>query len=259
MIREITYMNSSARGDVEKDLRRPKIVLLHAEGIQGFFCADSNNIEMKKGDYCVYSIYGEELFAEVLEPPTETLFICNSQSIRRIIRLASQKEVETIKSSARIENEAMKFCIERVRARDLKMKMVKVKNNLKDHKIIFYYTAESRVDFRELVKDLAARFRTRIEMKQIGVRDEAKLLTGCGTCGRNFCCSGFLENFAPISIRMAKQQNINLNPAKISGICGRLLCCLGFEPNNNSGDSGNEDSNLAENHEDFNDNPEKKL
>jgi len=259
MIREITYMNSSARGDVEKDLRRPKIVLLHAEGIQGFFCADSNNIEMKKGDYCVYSIYGEELFAEVLEPPTETLFICNSQSIRRITRLASQKEVETIKSSARIENEAMKFCIERVRARDLKMKMVKVKNNLKDHKIIFYYTAESRVDFRELVKDLAARFRTRIEMKQIGVRDEAKLLTGCGTCGRNFCCSGFLENFAPISIRMAKQQNINLNPAKISGICGRLLCCLGFEPNNNSGDSGNEDSNLAENHEDFNDNPEKKL
>lgn len=252
-------MNSSARGDVEKDLRRPKIVLLHAEGIQGFFCADSNNIEMKKGDYCVYSIYGEELFAEVLEPPTETLFICNSQSIRRITRLASQKEVETIKSSARIENEAMKFCIERVRARDLKMKMVKVKNNLKDHKIIFYYTAESRVDFRELVKDLAARFRTRIEMKQIGVRDEAKLLTGCGTCGRNFCCSGFLENFAPISIRMAKQQNINLNPAKISGICGRLLCCLGFEPNNNSGDSGNEDSNLAENHEDFNDNPEKKL
>jgi len=259
-------MNSSTRGDVEKDLRRPKIVLLHAEGVQGFFCADSNNIEMKKGDYCVYSIYGEELFAEVLEPPTETLFICNSQSIRRIIRLASQKEVETIKSSARIENEAMKFCIEHVRVRDLKMKMVKVKNNLKDHKIIFYYTAESRVDFRELVKDLAARFRTRIEMKQIGVRDEAKLLTGCGTCGRNFCCSGFLENFAPISIRMAKQQNINLNPAKISGICGRLLCCLSFEPNNNSGykrdnfgDSENEDHAISEIPEDYDSDPEKKI
>jgi cell fate regulator YaaT (PSP1 superfamily) len=258
-------MNSSARDANEKELRRPKIALLHAEGLQGFFCADSNNIEMKKGDYCVFSIYGEELFAEVLEPPAETPFICNSQSIRRVIRLASQKEVETIKSSARIEDEAMKFCIERVRARDLKMKMVKVKNNLKDHKIIFYYTAESRVDFRELVKDLAARFRTRIEMRQIGVRDEAKLLTGCGTCGRNFCCSGFLENFAPISIRMAKQQNINLNPAKISGICGRLLCCLGFEPNDNSGyqrdnfrDNEDEDQTLSEIKEAYNGDPEKK-
>lgn len=240
-------MNSANGIAVENEQGRPKIVLLHTEGVQGFFCADSAGIEMKKGDYCIFSIYGEELFAEVLEPPVETPYTCNSQSIRKVVRLASQKEVETIKSSARIEGEAMKFCIERVRARDLKMKMVKVKNNLKDHKIIFYYTAESRVDFRELVKDLAARFRTRIEMRQIGVRDEAKLLTGCGTCGRTFCCSGFLENFAPISIRMAKQQNVNLNPAKISGICGRLLCCLSFEPNNNNVKGNKENSKPVQN------------
>jgi cell fate regulator YaaT (PSP1 superfamily) len=226
-------MSSTTQQVMEKEPDRPKIVMLRAEGFQGFFCADSNNIEMKKGDFCVFNVYGEEIFAEVAESPKEIPFSCNYQSIRRVLRLASQKEVETIKNSTQIEGDAMKFCLERVRARDLKMKMVKVKNNLKDHKIIFYYTAESRVDFRELVKDLAARFRTRIEMRQIGVRDEAKLLTGCGTCGRHFCCSGFLDNFAPISIRMAKQQNVNLNPAKISGICGRLLCCLGFEPNNN--------------------------
>lgn len=235
-------MNSSDKQKIEKATDKPKMVMLRAEGFQGFFSADTNNIEMKKGDFCVFDIWGEEIFAEVMENPKHVPFTCNYQPIRRVIRLASQKEVETLKNSAKIEEDAMKYCLERVRARDLKMKMVKVKNNLKDHKIIFYYTAESRVDFRDLVKDLAAKFRTRIEMRQIGVRDEAKLLTGCGTCGRHFCCSGFLDNFAPISIRMAKQQNVNLNPAKISGICGRLLCCLGFEPNNNSDESQSKNS-----------------
>lgn len=228
-------MSSITPQPVEENMDKPKVVLLRAGGYQGIFCADADGLDMKKGDFCVCMIYGEEVYAEVMESPMETPYVCNAQSARRVARLASQKEVENIRNSAKIEEDAMKFCLERVRARDLKMKMVKVKNNLKDHKIIFYYTAESRVDFRELVKDLAARFRTRIEMRQIGVRDEAKLLTGCGSCGRQFCCSGFLDNFAPISIRMAKQQNVNLNPAKISGVCGRLLCCLGYEPNGGPG------------------------
>lgn len=127
------------------------------------------------------------------------------------------------------EKEAYAICEEKIRLRELPMKLISVEYTLDVNKIIFYFTAEGRIDFRELVKDLAAVFHTRIELRQIGVRDEAKLLGGIGCCGRPLCCATFLGDFEPVSIRMAKDQSLSLNPTKISGICGRLMCCLKYE------------------------------
>jgi|GEM_PF-3898999 len=208
---------------------KTKLVLLQFHKRCGFVCANSGDLNLKRGEYCICDEYGKEILAKVLEISSVPAYECNYQPIRRVIRKASKEDIEKIKELSSKSEDAMKYCIERIKTRDLKMKMVKVEIKDDEKKIIFYYTADGRVDFRELVKDLAARFRTRIEMRQIGVRDEAKLLAGCGICGRTFCCSTFLANFSPISIRMAKKQNINLNPAKISGICGRLMCCLDFE------------------------------
>ncbi len=199
----------------------------------GLHCADSGSMVFSRGDYCIFTENGHECLAEVIEATAPSKHDCNHQPLRRVLRKATKEDIEQAGKDQETEEQAFKFCIERVKVRNLKMKLVKVQIDNEEKKMIFYYTAEARVDFRELVKDLAARFRTRIEMRQIGVRDEARLLAGCGVCGRGFCCSTFLDNFAPISIRMAKEQNINLNPAKISGICGRLMCCLSYEVDDN--------------------------
>ncbi len=152
--------------------------------------------------------------------------------LKPIIRIASEADINMARISAAKENEAHEYCLIRIRQRKMDMKLVKAEYLFDGSKIIFYFTADGRVDFRELVKDLAQYFHTRIEMRQIGVRDEAKLLGGIGICGRELCCGTFLTDFNPVSVRMAKQQGLALNPTKISGQCGRLLCCLGYEYDN---------------------------
>ncbi|MGQ9617867.1 MAG: PSP1 domain-containing protein [Candidatus Aminicenantia bacterium] len=145
------------------------------------------------------------------------------------VRKATQEEIEKIERKRKREIAAFNFCLERIKARKLSMKLIKVKFFLNERKGMFYFTAEGRIDFRELVKDLAKEFKMRIEMRQIGVRDEAKMVGGIGVCGRPLCCRSFLKLFEPITLQKARNQNINVNPLKISGLCGRLMCCLNFE------------------------------
>ncbi|MBR6695404.1 MAG: stage 0 sporulation family protein [Oscillospiraceae bacterium] len=152
-----------------------------------------------------------------------------SAPLKPVIRIATEKDLETVKENKKKEEEAFKICEEKIAKHKLDMKLVDVECTFDNNKLLFYFTAENRVDFRELVKDLASVFRTRIELRQIGVRDEAKMLGGLGICGRPFCCNGFLGEFQPVSIKMAKEQGLSLNPTKISGTCSRLMCCLKYE------------------------------
>lgn len=149
--------------------------------------------------------------------------------LKKVLRIATAEDVIQVQSNRAKEEEAKTTCLKKIADHQLPMKLVDVEYTFDGSKVIFYFTAEGRVDFRELVKDLAAVFRTRIELRQIGVRDEAKMLGGIGSCGRVLCCASFLGDFEPVSIRMAKDQNLSLNPTKISGICGRLMCCLKYE------------------------------
>lgn len=149
--------------------------------------------------------------------------------LKKIIRIADEKDYKRHKENVQKKERALKLCQEKVDKHKLEMKLIDVEYTFDNSKIIFYFSAEGRIDFRELVKDLASVFRTRIELRQIGVRDEAKLLGGLGHCGREFCCHGFLCDFQPVSIKMAKDQGLSLNPTKISGACGRLMCCLSYE------------------------------
>ncbi len=152
--------------------------------------------------------------------------------LKKVIRVADHKDAELVEGNKAAAKDAFGICQLKIRDHKLKMKLVDVEYTFDRNKVIFYFTAEGRVDFRELVKDLASIFRTRIELRQIGVRDEAKLLGGIGPCGRVLCCSSFLGDFEPVSIKMAKDQNLSLNPTKISGLCGRLMCCLKYEHDN---------------------------
>jgi cell fate regulator YaaT (PSP1 superfamily) len=149
--------------------------------------------------------------------------------LKKVLRKATPQDIEVHQNNKSKEKEALEICKQKVKEHQLPMHLIDVEYTFDMSKIIFYFTAEGRVDFRELVKDLAAIFKTRIELRQIGVRDEAKMLGGIGTCGRVLCCKNFLGEFEPVSIRMAKEQNLSLNPTKISGICGRLMCCLKYE------------------------------
>lgn len=149
--------------------------------------------------------------------------------LKKVIRIAEQKDRLIVDENKQAAREAYDVCVQKIQSHDLDMKLVDVEYTFDRNKVIFYFTADGRIDFRELVKDLVAIFRTRIELRQIGVRDEAKLLGGIGPCGRMLCCSTFLGDFEPVSIKMAKDQNLSLNPTKISGLCGRLMCCLKYE------------------------------
>ncbi|GAA0310912.1 cell fate regulator YaaT (PSP1 superfamily) [Gracilibacillus halotolerans] len=149
--------------------------------------------------------------------------------LKKVIRVANEKDKVEVLENKEIAAEAQKVCNEKIKEHQLEMNLVDVEYTFDRNKVIFYFTADGRVDFRHLVKDLAAIFKTRIELRQIGVRDEAKLLGGIGPCGRMLCCSTFLGDFEPVSIKMAKDQNLSLNPSKISGLCGRLMCCLKYE------------------------------
>ncbi len=149
--------------------------------------------------------------------------------LKEVIRAANEDDKLRVEQNKRREKEAFSICEEKIRRHNLAMKLVDAEYTFDNSKILFYFTADGRVDFRELVKDLASVFRTRIELRQIGIRDEAKMLGGLGICGRELCCSAYLDDFHPVSIKMAKEQGLSLNPAKISGSCGRLMCCLKYE------------------------------
>lgn len=148
------------------------------------------------------------------------------QPLKPVLRMATEQDTRQAEENKEKEKEAFKICLEKIRKHKLEMKLIDVEYTFDNNKVLFYFTADGRIDFRELVKDLAAVFRTRIELRQIGVRDETKIRGGLGICGRPLCCSTYLTEFAAVSIKMAKEQNLSLNPTKISGVCGRLMCCL---------------------------------
>ena len=149
--------------------------------------------------------------------------------VKEVMRKATPKDLQQLEKNEEREEKAFAICLEKIAKRKLPMKLINVEYTFDMNKIVFFFTADGRIDFRELVKDLATVFRTRIELRQVGVRDEAKVLNGIGACGRPLCCSNFIGDFSPVSIRMAKDQNLSLNPTKISGVCGRLMCCLNYE------------------------------
>ncbi|MBQ9886338.1 MAG: stage 0 sporulation family protein [Lachnospiraceae bacterium] len=187
---------------------------------------DPVDYDIKKGDHVIVeTIRGIEYGSVVMAPKMvdEENVI---QPLKPVIRVATPEDDEIEAQNKLKEKEAFGICVEKVRKHGLEMKIIDVEYTFDNNKVLFYFTADGRIDFRELVKDLAAVFKTRIELRQIGVRDETKILGGYGICGRPLCCSYYLSDFAPVSIKMAKEQNLSLNPTKISGTCGRLMCCL---------------------------------
>lgn len=206
-----------------------KIIGVRFKSVGKIYYFDPKDYDVKMGDkVIVETARGVECgeVALVDREIDETRF---TNPVKGIIRLATPNDMKTIEKNRQKEKDAFKICEQKIAAHKLKMNLIDVECTFDNNKLLFYFTAESRVDFRELVKDLAAVFRTRIELRQIGVRDEAKMLGGLGICGRPFCCSSFLGEFQPVSIKMAKEQSLSLNPTKISGTCGRLMCCLKYE------------------------------
>ncbi len=184
------------------------------------------NLDIKRGDNVIVETARGVEFGKAVSDVKEVEDKTVVQPLKKIIRLATAEDEETEKKNREKEKEAFAICLEKVYKHKLEMKLVDAEYTFDGNKLLFYFTADGRVDFRELVKDLASVFKTRIELRQIGVRDETKIIGGVGICGRILCCHAYLSDFAPVSIRMAKEQNLSLNPAKISGVCGRLMCCL---------------------------------
>jgi len=189
----------------------------------------SGNLALGVNDKVIVETARGVEFGELVIPPRQVKEEEVVLPLKPVIRKASTEDERVVDENGIKEKEAFQICLKKIIDHQLPMKLVDVEYTFDGNKIIFSFTAEGRVDFRELVKDLASVFRTRIELRQIGVRDEAKMLGGVGSCGRILCCSSFLGDFEPVSIRMAKDQKLSLNPTKISGICGRLMCCLKYE------------------------------
>ncbi|MDD6275368.1 MAG: stage 0 sporulation family protein [Clostridia bacterium] len=190
---------------------------------------DPLDFELKVGDYVIVeTVRGVECGKVVIEnrqiEDEEAV-----KPLKEIIRIATEDDLDKVKKNKEKEKDAFDICLKKIEAHKLDMKLVDAEYTFEGNKVIFYFTADGRVDFRELVKDLAGIFRVRIELRQIGVRDESKMKGGLGICGRPFCCNSFLGDFQPVSIKMAKEQGLSLNPVKISGTCGRLMCCLKYE------------------------------
>lgn len=205
----------------------PDVVGIRFKSCGKIYDFEVNGIDIKEGDSVVVeSDFGLSIGRVI----TGRHFIESPErELKKVIRIVSDEDIKAVEENKKLEKEARDFCVERVMARGLQMKLVGAEATLDRKRIIFYFTADGRIDFRELVKDLAARFKTRIEMRQIGVRDEAKLIGGLGVCGRELCCNTFLASFEPVSIKMAKKQELVLNVGKLSGLCGRLMCCLRYE------------------------------
>lgn len=190
---------------------------------------NAGDLELKPGDRVVVDTERGAGLGTVVSLPQDKDPVQFTQPLAMVRRLMTPEDEQTQAHHARREQEAREFCLRRIKERGMEMKLVRVEYLFDGSKAIFYFTADGRVDFRELVKDLAHTFHTRIEMRQIGVRDESKMVGGLGICGRELCCASFLRDFQPVSVKMAKEQNLALNPTKISGQCGRLLCCLDYE------------------------------
>ena len=182
--------------------------------------------DIKQGDNVIVETARGVEFGRVVSGVKEVAEEDVIQPLKSVIRIATEQDQKVVNKNKQKEKEAFKICLEKIRKHGLEMKLIDVEYTFDGNKILFYFTADGRIDFRELVKDLAAVFRTRIELRQIGVRDETKIRGGIGICGRPLCCHTYLSEFAPVSIKMAKEQNLSLNPTKISGVCGRLMCCL---------------------------------
>ncbi len=190
---------------------------------------DPGSLDIEVGDWVVVETSRGIEIGETAVRPKDVPDDDVTQPLRKVLRVAEEADRQKHRTNRAREKEAFETCQSRIASHELPMKLVDVEYTFDDSKVIFYFTSEKRVDFRELVKDLAGRFRTRIELRQIGVRDEAKVVGGVGICGRPLCCSTWIADFEPVSIRHAKDQNLSLNPSKISGACGRLKCCLRFE------------------------------
>lgn len=203
-----------------------KVIGVRFRRVGKVYYFDPLNLNIEKGQHVIVETargieYGEVVIG-IREVSEENVVL----PLKAVIRVATPADDAQEEGNRVKEADAFNICLEKIRRRELEMKLIEAEYTFDRNKILFYFTADGRIDFRELVKDLAAVFKTRIELRQIGVRDETKILGGIGVCGRPLCCHTFLSEFAPVSIKMAKEQNLSLNPAKISGVCGRLMCCL---------------------------------
>jgi cell fate regulator YaaT (PSP1 superfamily) len=206
------------------------VVQVSLRGSRKEFFLNSRTLALKLRDpVVVQAEHGEALGTVFLKDPTLVGLKRPGSVTHEIIRKATEEDLDLDDHNRAREQDAFAYCRERIALRELKMDLAEVEVAFSGHRVVFYFSAEHRVDFRELVKDLAAKFRTRIELRQIGVRDQAKRLDGCGPCGRAFCCSTWLKDFHPVTLKMAREQQLSLNPGKISGACGRLMCCLAYE------------------------------
>jgi cell fate regulator YaaT (PSP1 superfamily) len=207
-----------------------RVITVQVEGNRDILHFKSKQEKIKPNDYVIVkSLCGEELGKVVKFFGDSFNEIKNISCIPEILRVASQKDLDNFNKKKLDEKEAYEFCVKKVKDREIPIKLIRVTFFTSERKAIFYFSSEGRIDFRDLVKDLAKRFKMRIEMRQIGIRDEAKMIGGIGICGRQLCCKTFLNNIEPITLQMAKKQNLNMNPLKISGQCGRLMCCLSYE------------------------------
>ena len=204
----------------------PIVIGVHFKAAGKIYYFDPARYKIETGDHVIVeTARGVEMGTVVLGPRSvEDEEVV--KPLKAVIRVATENDERIAEKNRQKEQEAFQICLDKIARHKLEMKLVEAEYTFDNNKLLFYFTADGRIDFRELVKDLAAVFRTRIELRQIGVRDETKILGGVGICGRSLCCHTFLTEFVPVSIKMAKEQNLSLNPAKISGVCGRLMCCL---------------------------------
>ena len=203
-----------------------KIVGIRFRNVGKIYYFDPKNYKMQVGDHVIVETARGVEFGRVVLGPKEVGEDEVVHPLKEVLRVATQADEDREKQNRLKEKDAFKICQKKIREHGLEMKLIDAEYTFDNNKVLFYFTADGRIDFRQLVKDLAAVFKTRIELRQIGVRDETKILGGIGICGRPLCCHTFLTEFAPVSIKMAKEQNLSLNPTKISGVCGRLMCCL---------------------------------
>ena len=206
-----------------------EIIGVRFQEVGKIYSFDPDGIKLKKGDRVIVETARGVECGEVAIANREVEDQTVVQPLKKMLRTATQADLDQMARNREKEQSAFEICRRKIAAHGLEMKLVRVEYTFDGAKILFYFTADGRVDFRELVKDLASVFKTRIELRQIGVRDEAKMLGGLGMCGRPFCCNSFLGEFQPVSIKMAKEHGLSLNPTKISGACGRLMCCLNYE------------------------------
>jgi len=206
-----------------------EVVGVRFKSVGKIYYFDPDSLTIEKGSHVIVETARGIEYGEVVVPNRYVNDEDIVAPLKKVIRVANKDDIKQVEINHQKEKEAFNICLEKIREHKLDMKLIDVEYTFDGNKILFYFTADGRVDFRELVKDLASIFRTRIELRQIGVRDEAKMLGGLGICGRPLCCASFLGEFEPVSIKMAKEQSLSLNPSKISGTCGRLMCCLKYE------------------------------